>query len=200
LLRSEMGCMWVRCSATDLSTVSTAVVGTELMRHSKGADHWIAEVVDCARQTRNRVLCSALLGAPLPNTYPPSMTELPQHLFEVGSGAVNISCDELGLYAMFDAEVWRGAPQFHRESRQSLPHLVPIERAIHQAVAHLEVVLGDAEVELPKLMDLRCGDVLRLSQRLDRSIAVLCEGQLLAHAALGQAEGRVSVQIMTSQQ
>jgi flagellar motor switch protein FliM len=44
-------------------------------------------------------------------------------------------------------------------------------------------------------MDLRCGDVLRLPQRLDQGIAVLCEGKMLAHALLGETQGRKSVQL-----
>jgi flagellar motor switch protein FliM len=55
-------------------------------------------------------------------------------------------------------------------------------------------MLGDAELELPKVMDLRVGDVLRLSARLHEPLTVSCEGRPFARALLGVADGRKAIQ------
>ena len=63
---------------------------------------------------------------------------------------------------------------------------------------HIQATLGDVEIELPKVMDLCRGDVLRLAVRLDQPLTLACEGKPFAHAALGEAAGRKAVQITGS--
>jgi len=89
-------------------------------------------------------------------------------------------------------------PPTERGTVQRRPALIPLDRALRRGNAQLAVMLGSVEVELPKLMDLRCGDVLRLPQRLDREITVLCGGKVLARAALGERQGRKCVQLASN--
>lgn len=200
VVSTENGCMWFRSSRVERLDLSCAVVGAELMPRSSHADDWIAGVVECAWDARNRGLCAALLGTPMPRRFPPSLTSLPATLFAAGAGSVQISCEGIGLYAVADSAVWDCVPPTRRDDvSHRLPDLTPLDRAVRRASARLDVMLGSAEVELPKLLDLRCGDVLRLPQRLDQGIAVLCEGQPLAQAALGQAQGRICVQLASNQ-
>ena len=195
-VRSEAGCMWFRCSAADYLNFGSAVAGAELMPGSAYVDDWIADVIDCARNARNRALCSALLGTPVVNALPPSLIALPANLFAFGSGAVQLSCDALGLHVIADSAIWRSVPPSERAPAHRRAKLMPLDRAARRAKAKLDVMLGSVEVELPKLLDLRCGDVLRLPQRLDQGIAVLCEGKPLARAALGETHGRKCVQMI----
>lgn len=199
--RTDAGCMWFRVSRADRLDLSCAVVGHELMPRSACADDWIAGVVDGAWLALTRELTTALLlGAPVPSKWPPQLTALPAAALATGAGSVLISCESLGLHAVADSNLWRSVPPTQRDVTQRLPGLTAVDRAIRNARARLEVMLGSTEVELPKLVDLRCGDVLRLPQRLDQGLAVLCEGRPLAQASLGQAQGRVCVQIVGHRQ
>lgn len=196
-VRTETGCMWFRCSAADRLSFAGAVVGAELMRGSAYADDWIAAVADGAWDTRNRALCSALLGAPVSDALTASVSA---SLFAFGSGAVRLSCDMLGLHAIADSVIWRSVPPTKRAVAHRLPKLTPLDRAAQRAMAPLDIMLGSVEVELPKLLDLRCGDVLRLPQRLDQGIAVLCDSKPLARAVLGETQGRKCVQVFSNDQ
>lgn len=194
-LRTEAGCIWFSCSPVDRLSFGRAVVGAELMRGSRCADDWIAGLIDCARDARNRALCSGLLGMRPIEALPAGACVVPPELFVFGSGAIQLSCDALGLYAIADSAVWRSVPPVRTRS-QPLPKLAPLDQAASRARMRLDVMLGSVEVELPKLLDLRCGDVLRLPQRLDQEVAVLCEGKPLAHAALGETQGCKAIQVI----
>jgi len=196
----DAGCIWVRRGVADITALGRAVVGAELWPGTGAADDWIADVVDQARAARDRALCSALFGTVVAGLSPARSGELPGHLFAVGSGAVELSCELLGLNAIADAAVWRAVPPTERQQLRSLPRLAPLNVAVRRAGVRLEVVLGSVEVDLPQLLDLRCGDVLRLSQRLDLGITVLCEGKPLGRAALAQLQGRKCVQLLANQQ
>jgi flagellar motor switch protein FliM len=99
----------------------------------------------------------------------------------------------MGLHAIADAGVWRLVPPAERMAAHQ-PALVSLDRAAQSARLRLEVMLGDAELELPKVMDLRVGDVLRLSARLHEPLTVSCEGRPFARALLGVADGRKAIQ------
>lgn len=192
VLRTAAGCMWFRRDAMDRLSFNRAVMG---MHSPRLADDWIATATDHAWEVCKRELCSALLGTPITDAQPVSVNRLPAGLFAFGSGAVEFSCDELNLHAIADNAVWRSVPPDERCTARARPKLVLLERATHRCKVPLEVSLGSVSVELPKLLDLRCGDVLRLPQRLDQGIAVLCAGKPLARAALGVAQGRKGVQL-----
>jgi hypothetical protein len=192
------GHAWFRRGALDRSNFGHAVVGAELMPRFVYADDWIAGIADHAWMARNRALCEALVGAPR-TTQPACSSEWPASLSSVGSGAVTVSCDSLGLHVIADAGVWSLVPPAERKSAR-LPTLVPLDRAAQRANLHIEVMLGSVELELPKITDLRCGDVLRLPTRLDQPLTVSCEGKPFARAMLGDAAGRKSVLITNKNQ
>jgi hypothetical protein len=194
-LRSESGAAWVRGSAADRAQFGRAVVGFELMPRLVCADEWIADIVATAWEARNRALCAALLGSPLPVASASNENGLPNALYLFGAGAVQLSCDLLGLYAVADASVWRTVPP-PEHSRTALPGIAKLDRAMGNSRVALEVVLGGAEIDLSKLLDLRVGDVLRLSQKLDRPAAVVCGANTVAHALLGESGGRKAAQLI----
>lgn len=191
------GCMWVRSTATDRLAFARAVVGEALMPRSACADDWISGVTDHAWGARNRTLCQALLGELLAQTAPAGA--LPGSVFAFGSGAVQVSCDSLGLQAIVDAAIWKSVPPAQRAARP-LTKPTPLDRAAQRAVVRLDVVLGSVEVDLPKVLDLQCGDVLLLPQRLSQPLPVLCNGKALARGVLGAMHGRKSVQLLASHQ
>lgn len=191
-VRSEAGCVWFRRSSGDRARLGEAVVGAALLSASGYVDDWIAGIAERAWQTRNRTLAAALLGAV---TGDESSASLSATLFAFGSGAVLLSCEELGLYAIADSGAWCSASPAARTPAQERG-VTPLDRAMRQATARVDVMLGSVELELPKLLDLRRGDVLRLPQRLDSGIHVLCEGQPLAHALLGELQGRKCIQVL----
>lgn len=196
-LRTETGVIWFRCTHDDRFTFDTAVAGAGLMADGSHADEWIAGVTDDAWGARNHALCSALLGSPVRDerTIPPSAG-----LLALGSGAVELSCEALGLHALADSGVWRSVPPSERAAASPLPKLTPLDRAVQRTKVALDIMLGSVEVELPKLLDLRCGDVLLLPQRLDERIGVLFVGRPLARAVLGETQGRKCVQLLADDQ
>jgi len=198
VMRSATGCIWFRSNAFDQLNFDRAIVGFELMPDSICADEWIASVLRSAREARNRALCTALLGAPILGASPESSSAVRNSLFAFGSGAVQLTCERLGVHVVADSAVWRSVPPIERAYVHAKHKLVPLERALLRAKIRLDIMLGSVEVELPKLMDLRCGDLLRLPQRLDQGIAVLGEGKLLARADLGEQQGRKCVRLAAS--
>lgn len=195
-LRGDAGCIWFRDTAADRFSLGKAVAGAQLMPRSAYADEWIAEVVARAWDARNRALCAALLGAVAAER--PSISDLPTHLSDNGSGAIELSCTALGLHAIVDRGVWRSMPPPERSTIRYPSRLVPLEQAVRGAMVSVEALLGSVEIALPQLLDLSRGDVLRLPLRLDEGIEVRCEGKSLARAALGETRGRRSVQLLVS--
>lgn len=185
--------VWFRYDSADRSRLGEAVVGSSLMPQRKCADAWIAAAVDSACDACQRELCTSLLSlAPTEVSF--STATVPDSLFTPGSGAVHVSCEPLGLSFIADSAVWRSMPPIRAAARPR-PKLIPLHKAVHRSEAQLEVMLGSVEVDLARLMDLRCGDVLRLPQRLDQGIAVLCDGKPLATAVLGEMLGQKSVRL-----
>lgn len=190
---TEIGRMWVRRTAADLAMFAKLVVGSRLMPRSVCADDWITSVTNDAWDARNRALCTALLGKPHdPRPGPPD--RLPEELFTFGSGAVELSWNSLGLHAVVDNAVWHSVPPRERGATE-LPALVALDRAAASSRVRLEVMLGTVEIGLPQVLDLRSGDVLRLPQRLDEPVTLLCEGKPLARAVPGDARGRLGVRV-----
>jgi len=195
-LRSEAGCMWVRCVEGDRLSLGRAVLGAELMPHSSYADDWIVAAVARAWDARNHALCTALLGAVTSEHWPSD--ELPANLLDLGSGALQLSCAFLGLHAIIDSGVWRSVPSPIRAGAQSVPKPAPLEQAVRGVRVTLEALLGSVEIELAQLLDLTCGDVMRLPLQLGASIEVRCEGMHLVRAALGELHGHRSVRLLMS--
>lgn len=195
----ERGSVWFRCEAEDDALLGRTVVGPGLMTDAGCADDWIAEVVVRARQTRNRALCTALMGEPLAEPSLVPSTELPGSLHSLGSGAVHLSCSALGLSAIAAAEALTClepvGPVFQGRVR---PALTPLNKALGGCKARLSVPLGSVEIALDTLLNLHCGDVLRLPQRLGDDLTVYCEGKPLAKAALGEQHGRKGVQLLAA--
>jgi len=168
------------------------LLGADLMN---GMDEWTRDIFEQAWHSRNRALCVALSGPPAAQGPAESAATLPAHLFEFGSGAIRLSCEFLGLHAIADSSVWRNVPPLERTRQHSLPRVSVLEIAARRANVRLEVLLGAVEIDLPRLLDLRCGDVLSLPTRLDERVAVLCEGRPLAHGLLGAARNNKCVQL-----
>jgi hypothetical protein len=186
------GTLWIRRVPRDRQKFGETVMRAELMPLSVYADDWIAAIADEAWAARNRALCDALVGAPQARA---TTHAAPLALLaSVGSGAVTICHEASGLFALVDAGVWKQMSPPDSKGA-GLPALVPLDRAALRARLRIEVTLGGVELELPKLMDLQPGDVLRLGARLDESLPVSCEGRPFARAALGDVAGRKSIQI-----
>ncbi len=188
------GALWFRRGAPDRLACSRAVAGGELLPRSVCADEWVAGITAQAWKLRNRELAAALLGAREPEVFD-SAAAPPGSLFAFGAGAVYLSCDAFGLHALADAAVWRPyTPRAPAHPRRPAP--TALDRAASQARVGLAVMLGSVDIDLPKFLDLRRGDVLRLPQRLDQGLAVTCDGRPLARGLLGEHRGRKCVQII----
>jgi len=196
LLRAKEGCIWFRRSGTDRERLGHAIVGAARLPDVTRADSWLVAAIDQACNERDRGLCSVLLGSPIAERISPLST-LPDEVLAFGSGAVQLSCEWLGLYAVVESSVWRKIPPIARDGQRRMPRADTLDTALRGAGTRLEVMLGSVEVELFKVLDLRHGDVLRLPQRVDQPIAVLCEGRPLARGALGDSGGRKCVQLLS---
>jgi flagellar motor switch protein FliM len=119
-------------------------------------------------------------------------------VFALGSGAVEVSCEAIGLYAIVDSGVWRDVSPRERGASAHRSKLTPLDQAAQRSRLRLDVHLGTADVEVLQLLDMRPGDVLRLSQRLTDGISLLCAGQTIARGALGERHGRKALQLLTT--
>jgi hypothetical protein len=191
-VRTPAGTLWCRRNIADLANFGRAVVGSASMPRGKWADEAVADIIEHAWSARNRALAAALL-----NSAPDGMAArgaLPANLFELGAGSVHFSCELSGLHLVADHSIWRSAPPSER-ARNARTRLTTLDDAVRRPTARIEVVLGAIELDLSSVLDLRSGDVLRLPQRLNEGLSVLCEGQPLARGALGERDGRVCVQL-----
>lgn len=194
-VRGALASLWVCTSGHCRSAFGNAVVGPELMPGGSAADDWVALAVDRAWSARDRLLCRALLGEPLAEgPLPPPRGEFAA-LLERGSGAVQITCEALGLHALADRSVMRDMPPAERGAVRRLPPAVAIEQAMRPATLHVEALLGSVELELDQVLDLRRGDVLRLPQRLDQRLSLSCAGRPLAGVELGETRGFKAIQV-----
>lgn len=187
------GGLWVRDVTTDRTAFARAVLGVE---STSASEEWANGAVEEAWSARSQALCATLLGSSIERNM--SREAPPASVFALGSGAVCLSCEALGLHAIADNAVWRSAPAFSRSSERRLPPLVALSDATRERSVRLEAILGSVEIEVPALMDLRSGDVVRLTRRLTDGIEVLCERKPLASAALGAAHGRKGVQLLAA--
>ena len=192
LVRSEHGGLWLRCGADDRAAFARAVLGSG----PDPLDDWSRRALDAAQDACRRALGGALLGTADLHIAPAE--EVPAALFAFGAGSVQVSCAGFGLHAIADAGVWHAMPPPDRAVGSGLSGLVPLDRAARGAAARISVPLGQVDIEIGRLLDLRRGDVLRLPQRLDRRFAVLCDGRPLAHAVLGEFRGRRGVQVFAT--
>ncbi|MBB6091179.1 flagellar motor switch/type III secretory pathway protein FliN [Povalibacter uvarum] len=186
--------VWFRSNEAERLAMSCAVLGDELTPLASGTDEWVVGIVDCAWLARNQTLAEALLGRPVLADYPATLTALPDRLFRPLSAAVLIGCEALGLLAIADESVWRSMPPMRR-APDDLDPLVPLDQAICDSQVSLEAILGGAEVDLSRLVDLRCGDVLVLPQLLSEPLTVTCADTAIARAGLGQRNGLISIQL-----
>jgi hypothetical protein len=191
-LRGARGQVWFRRDATDRTNFGLTVLGAGLMPRAAYADDWIEHVANHAWSIRNRILCEALVGAPQSASSSESSASL-AILARAGSGAIRLHCEPLGLHAIADSGVWSLVPPAERTATRDQA-LEPLDRAARHSSLRIEVMLGSVELELPKVMDLRRGDVLRFPARLDQPLTVSCEGTPFARALLGDADGRKSIQ------
>jgi len=197
LLSTEAGSLWVRSHRDELAALCRAVVGTDQAPDVLHTDRWITRAVDLARDARNRALYAA--GVPLPSGTewrPVPDVELPDHLFDFASGAVQLTCDAIGLFALADDDWVRSRlPVGQPPSAHRLPDPAPLNSALSRSSVHLDIVLEGVELELGQLLDLRAGDVLTLPHPLDQPLWARCGGAPMARAVLGQDQGRVCVQL-----
>jgi len=187
LLQGASGSLWVSCDQEGLLALKHQVVG------ESPDDDWTTEVVRRAREARDRALLVALLGAHPSEQASEPVSVLPSELFAFGSGAVEFSCDTLGLHAIADRGVWRNVPPSSRAAANRPSSVTVLDHAVQTAQASVEVILGSVQLELPKVLDLRRGDVLRLPRRLDQPVELWIEGKPLMQAALGETLGRKAV-------
>lgn len=197
VVHAGMGKIWFRTDGPDRAAFARAVVGPALTLDASLVDEWVETAVNRAREARNLSLCRALFGGTMFDSRAHS-SPLPASLFAFGAGAVVLRCEPLGCYAIVDGAVWRSVPPSERSRAPRRSELTPIERAVHGGRVRLEIELGNIELAVPRVLDLRPGDVLRVPTRLDEGITVCCGGKPLARAALGQRGGRKCVQVVSS--
>jgi flagellar motor switch/type III secretory pathway protein FliN len=183
--------VWVRRDEGAPSELGRTILGEALVDELGSSGAWVTEVLNAARDACQRTLSEALTGAP-PGKEFTWLDTLPVSLFASGSGALHIYCQALDLHLYADAGAWGDAAP--ARVRRSGP-LTALAHAVRDSSARLEVRLGEVDMELSKITDLRSGDVLRLPQPLEAGISVLCEGQRLASGSLGEMLGQKCVQL-----
>lgn len=191
-LSAGAGRVWVRSRAEDKDTLAAAVLGDDFLPLS-AADAWSLAALRDAMHARNVGLAQALVGAPLAS----SERHPDAAVFAVGSGAVQIVCEALGLYAIADGSVLSQVPPPDRPPVPARAPLQPVLDAVRSAPVSLTVGLGSVELSLSHLLALETGDVICLPTRLDELLPVALEGRPVAGASLGHCGRHKAVQLVS---
>jgi len=137
--------------------------------------------------------------------------ELPEGLVQPWSGALGLRLSVAGMDVLLVVDArsmhrWAAArtpaaPVARAEPRTTL---VPIAKAVAPCTAQLSVELAPVDIGLGVLANLRLGDVLRTSHRLETPLRVLGRadraadrGELLCEAFLGQQGDLRAVELLT---
>lgn len=127
----------------------------------------------------------------------------PREQFPRGCGALllRVKVGEAGLAFLLDAQAARqvvgmsaapeGAPASHGLAA------VRTAAAAGASAVVLDVLLGQAEIDLSALLTLRAGDIVRLNRRVDQPASVVMrDGYPVADAHLGSAGRRMAVELV----
>lgn len=185
------GRLWVRMRAEDKDVLAGAVLGSEFLPLAS-ADTWSLAALGEAMNQRNLSLAKALVGESGGSTERQPAAEV----FAFGSGAVQIRCEALGLFAIADAGALAHVPPRERpaEKRSSLR---PLLDSVRRVPVSLAVSLGSVELSLSHLLGLEAGDVLCLQTRLSDLLPVTLEGRAVARASLGYTGSHKAVQFVS---
>lgn len=186
------GRLWVRMTTGDQDVLAGAVLGREFLPLSNNADAWSRAALGEAMNQRNVSLAKALVGQPSGSI----QRQPADDVFAFGSGAVQIRCEALGLFAIADAGALAHVPPLERPAAKHVP-LRPLLDSARSAPVSLVVSLGSVELSLSHLMGLEVGDVVCLPTRLSDLVPVTLEGQPLARASLGRIGLYKAVQLVS---
>jgi flagellar motor switch/type III secretory pathway protein FliN len=178
--------LWVRQSPSDSQSLAAALLASA----ADTADPILAHAAQCAACERNASLALALVGeaaACQPATPDPSLAAF-------ASGALQLECPAIGLFAVTDASALRHVAPGERAPALERP--APLLRALGRASATATAVLGRVELPLNDLLQMRAGDVLRLPTSLEAALALEVSGVCFATAELGRVGHQVSVQLL----
>lgn len=138
--------------------------------------------------------------------------ELPAGLVQPWSGALGLRLSFAGMHILLVADPrsmqrWGGtrSPVSSAAPAEPRTTLVPIAKAVAPCTAQLSVELAPVDIGLGVLANLRLGDVLRTSHRLETPLRVLVDrvdraadrGELLCEAFLGQQGDLRAVELLT---
>lgn len=189
------GHMWIRDEAQDRAQTAGALWGTHAaadFERPEAHDTWEDDLLRDARSERDDQVAATLVG----EVRGRQRCTPPASLFRPGSGAAHISCEGLGLCLLTDASALRHVPPRTRAPvRGGAVPLTPLLAAARGASLRVAVRVGDVELTLDRLLDLRQGDVICLPTRLADPLHLLADGQVLAQAALGHLRQRKAVQL-----
>lgn len=191
---TERGSVWFNAAKLKQRRLAHVMLGGDAFAGAgPELDSWTQRLVAQALVAQRRALGAVLL-TPVVATSQWLEEALPRRLLRFGEGAIRLSCDRVGLEAVVDAPAWREllGRAFSVPPRGGL---TPLEAAACTGTVELGVVVGQVDVELAKVLDLRSGDVLRLPRRLDERLMVECDGRPLAEASLGERGGKLCMQL-----
>ncbi len=184
------GTIWIRHAEHDAQRLAHAVLGAEFLPLPAAADAWPRDLLSQAAECRDRRLAQMLLG----DAAEPIDCSPDPRLFVFGSGAVQLTCDALGLHVLADRSVLRHVPPRPRKARAATPQ-VSLPRAAQRSRLALWVHVGSVELDVAALLGLRFGDVIRLAAPLTELLTVQVNDQVVARAALGRCGHRKAVRL-----
>lgn len=187
------GRVWVRSNAEDKEALAEAVLGSAFLPLAANADAWAQSALADAMHERNLSLAQALVGVP------DAITERQPDVatFAFGSGALQIRCEMLGLFAIADAGALVHVPPPDRAGQPKPLSLRALLDAVRDEPVSLTVSLGSVELNLPHLLALEAGDVICLPTRVSDLLPVTLEGRAVARASLGQTGRHKAVQLVS---
>jgi flagellar motor switch/type III secretory pathway protein FliN len=186
------GRVWIRASADDRNGAARAVLGDEFLPLATAGDAWSREALSRAIEQRNQSLAQTLIGdvhASMTRPADPS-------LYAFASGAVQITCEALGVHLLADCAVLQHVPP-HAHTPAVRPAPESLKEAAREAPLTLTVGLGSVELDIAHLFELQPGDVICLPTRLADRLPVMLDGKAVAQGALGHCGQRKAVHLVS---
>jgi flagellar motor switch/type III secretory pathway protein FliN len=184
--------VWIRNSVEDRNGLVRSLLGEAHLPVEGANDPWSRAALAQAVEERGHCLARALVGEVVATTDRAPDGEV----FDFASGAVQITCEALGLHVVANSGVLQHIPPRPR-SVASRPAPKPLQEAAHSAPLTLTVVAGSVELDLVRLLDLQVGDVIRLPTRLTDRMPVMLDGQPVAQGSLGRCGEHKAVQLVS---
>lgn len=185
--------LWITVSDERAQASARCVLGESWTTSYSAQADWSRDVVARALESQSQAIAASLLLGEVQSDAAPS--SLPASLFAMGSGAMLLECENLGLRIWACRQVLRHVPP--KTTPQPKSALQPLSACLGDRKVQVTALAGTVTLSAEQLLDLAPGDVLRIGTLADAKAQLrLSTGLRLAEGTLGQQSGRRALRVV----